>query len=101
MFTHLLTKPLVGGDQVVFGSVEYQYALAKVLRLAGFFDVGNVCADDFSGPELPLLRYDAGAELRLRAPVFKVPLRLGYGVNLDRLPHELRGRFYLALAAQF
>jgi outer membrane protein insertion porin family len=92
---------VVGGDRLVQGSVEYVHAVGARLRLSGFLDFGNVYATDFEGVELPLLRYDAGAEAQLLAPIANVPVRIGYGINLDRLEGEPPGRFFVSLAVRF
>jgi len=34
-------------------------------------------------------------------PIANVPLRIGYGFNLDRVEGEPRGRFFLSLAFRF
>jgi outer membrane protein assembly factor BamA len=91
----------IGGDRLVYASLEYQYVVSPRARLAGFFDLGNIYATDLPDSELPTLRYDAGGELRFLAPILNFPLRFGYGVNLDPLPDETRGRFFFALSARF
>ena len=92
---------VVGGDRLVFASAEYQFAPHPRVRLVGFFDLGNVYATDFEGVETPKLRYDAGAELQLLAPIWNIPFRVGYGFNLDPVFDESRGRFFFTLAARF
>ena len=92
---------VVGGEQLIYGGAEYQFAVHPRLRLVGFFDVGNVFTSDFAGEEQPLLRFDAGAEAQIRIPVWNVPLRFGYGFNLDPLPNESKGQFYLSLSVRF
>lgn len=92
---------VVGGDRLVQGSFEYVFGLGSRLRLAGFFDVGNVYATDFEGLDLPGLRYDAGAEAQILAPIANVPVRIGYGFNLDPLEGEPSGRFFVSLAFRF
>ena len=92
---------VVGGDRLVFASAEYQFAPHPRVRLAGFFDMGNVYATDFDGLEMPKLRYDAGAELQLLAPIWNIPFRIGYGFNLDPVFDESRGRFFFTLAVRF
>lgn len=92
---------VVGGDRLVFASLEYRYQLHRRLTVAGFFDLGNVYATDFEGESLPRLRYDAGPELQIVVPYANVPLRIGYGFNLDRLQDEPSGRFFIALALRF
>ena len=34
-------------------------------------------------------------------PVWNVPIRFGYGVNLEPLPQESRDRFFLSLSLRF
>ena len=92
---------VIGGDRLVFASAEYQFAPHPRVRLAGFFDMGNVYATDFDGLEMPKLRYDAGAELQLLAPIWNIPFRIGYGFNLDPVFDESRGRFFFTLAVRF
>jgi outer membrane protein insertion porin family len=92
---------VVGGDRLVQGSVEYAFGAASRLRLAGFFDLGNVYASDFEGLELPRFRYDAGAEAGILAPLVNVPVRVGYGWNLDPVEGEAKGRFFVSLAFRF
>lgn len=91
----------IGGDRLVFASLEYQFVLSPRARLVGFVDFGNVYARDLPETGLPKLRYDAGGELRILAPILSLPLRLGYGVNLNRLPAEPKGRFFFTLSARF
>jgi outer membrane translocation and assembly module TamA len=92
---------VVGGEELLYAGAEYQYAIHPRLRLVGFFDLGNVYASDFQGEEQPLLRFDAGAEVQIRIPVWNVPFRFGYGFNLDPLPNESKGQFYLSFSLRF
>ena len=92
---------VVGGDRLFFTTAEYQFAAHPRLRFAGFFDLGNVWATDFEGLELPTLRYDIGAELQFLTPVWNIPLRFGYGLNLEPVYDENRGRFFFTLAIRF
>jgi outer membrane protein assembly factor BamA len=92
---------VVSGDRLIRASFEYAFTLPPRARLVGFFDLGNVYATDFEGAELPALRYDAGAEVQLLAPIANVPLRVGYGFNLDRTEGEPPGRFFVTLAFRF
>jgi outer membrane protein insertion porin family len=92
---------VVGGDRLVFASAEYRFSPVPRLGLAGFFDIGNVFATDFEGDPVPDFRYDVGAEAQILVPVANLPLRIGYGFNLDRLSDEPRGRFFVSLAVKF
>jgi outer membrane protein insertion porin family len=91
----------VGGDRLAYGAAEYQFVAHPRLRLVGFFDIGNVWATDFEGLSLPDLRYDAGAEIQLLTPVWNLPFRIGYGVNLDPVLAERDGRSFVTLAVRF
>jgi outer membrane protein insertion porin family len=92
---------VVGGDRLAQASFEYIFELQSRLRFAGFFDTGNVYATDFEGVELPGLRYDAGGEARILAPIANVPVRIGYGLNLAGVEGEPRGRFFVSLRIRF
>ncbi|HSF17038.1 MAG TPA: POTRA domain-containing protein [Vicinamibacteria bacterium] len=92
---------VVGGDRLFFATVEHRIEVLSRLTLVGFFDLGNVYATDFEGETLPKARFDAGAEARVVVPLAQVPVRVGYGLNLDRLPDEPRGRFFVTLAVRF
>lgn len=91
----------VGGDRLVFGSVEYRFSVLPRFRAVGFFDFGNAFATDFEEAEGPGLRYDVGAEAQILVPLANLPVRFGYGRNLDPLPDEPRGRFFVSFALRF
>ncbi len=91
----------IGGDQLVYASAEYEFVASPRIRLVGFFDLGNVYATDLPDGDLPTLRYDAGAELRILAPFLNLPLRFGYGFNLERINDEPPGRFFFTISARF
>ncbi|HUD48996.1 MAG TPA: outer membrane protein assembly factor BamA [Candidatus Baltobacteraceae bacterium] len=78
-------EPL-GGDTVFFGSAEYSIPIIKMLRVAAFYDIGNVFPDPFSfnpGPNRELYSDDAGLGLRIILPIGGgTPLRLDYGVPI-------------------
>lgn len=89
---------LLDDDLARQGSFEYVFGLGSRLRLVGFFDLGNVYATDFEGLDLPGLRYDAGGEAQILVPIVSVPVRIGYGSNLDPVEDEPGGRFFVSLA---
>ena len=61
-----------------------------MLRLACFYDIGNVYPDPFSfnpGPEPQFFNDDAGMGLRIVLPIGGgTPLRLDYGVPISMIP---------------
>jgi outer membrane protein insertion porin family len=87
-----------GGDTQVLANAEYLIPLPFGLRLAGFFDVGNVWAKGVT-PSLNDLRSDAGGGVRWLSPFG--PLRLDYGVKLDRRKGEDFGAFQFSVGSAF
>ena len=92
---------VVGGDRSWYGAIEHQLIVHPRLRLATFLDAGNVYASDFDGEKLPLVRADVGAEVQWLTPIWNIPLRLGYAVNVDPVLDENRGRFFFAMSVRF
>ena len=88
----------VGGTSEVLGNVEYIIPLPFNIRVAGFFDVGN--AYGFGTKfDLTETREAAGAGLRWISPFG--PLRLDYGVNIDRRKGEDFGAFHFSVGSPF
>ena len=88
----------IGGDTEVLGNIEYIIPLPFNIRMAGFFDVGNVYG---FGTKFDLtdLRYAAGAGFRWVSPFG--PIRVDYGINLDRRPGETFGAFHFSVGSPF
>ena len=88
----------VGGTSEVLGNVEYIIPLPFNIRVAGFFDVGN--AYGFGTKFDPTETREAvGAGLRWISPFG--PLRLDYGVNIDRRKGEDFGAFHFSVGSPF
>ena len=87
-----------GGDTELLGNAEYIIPLPMKIRVAGFFDAGNVYG--FNTKFDPTdLRYAAGAGIRWISPFG--PIRLDYGVNLDRRTGEDFGAFHFSVGSPF
>jgi len=88
----------IGGNSEVLGNVEYVIPLPFNIRLAGFMDVGNVYG---FGTKFDLsdLRSDVGGGVRWLSPFG--PLRLDYGVKLDRRKGEDFGAFQFSVGSPF
>ncbi|MGE5235023.1 MAG: outer membrane protein assembly factor BamA [Acidobacteriota bacterium] len=71
----------LGGDRYLQLNMEYQIKVGGPLKLIFFSDIGNTWAEQ-QGWDLGVLRYSAGAELRIFLPIFQAPLRFIYGINL-------------------
>ncbi|MCM8783120.1 MAG: outer membrane protein assembly factor BamA, partial [Candidatus Omnitrophica bacterium] len=63
-----ITKDPVGGESLMIGNIEYTYPLFDFLRVAGFFDSGNVWskASDLGGGGF---KSSFGLGLRLKTPL--------------------------------
>jgi outer membrane protein insertion porin family len=92
----------VGGNSELLGSVEYLIPLFFGIKAAIFTDIGNVWGPDITGgsnPKLNDLRYGMGAGLRWNSPFG--PLRVDYGINLDRRRNESFGNFNFSAGSSF
>jgi outer membrane protein insertion porin family len=92
----------VGGTIQLLATIEYSVPLFFNIRAALFFDFGQVYGPDTSfGTTFDLadLRYDAGLSLRWASPFG--PLRIDYGIKLDRRKDESLGQFHFAVGAPF
>jgi translocation and assembly module TamA len=72
---------VVGGNQLMVGSVEFEYTITGKWGGALFYDVGNAI-DDFA----TTLKKGAGFGLRWRSPVGMVRLDLAWALSKDGTP---------------
>jgi outer membrane protein insertion porin family len=96
------TGTRVGGTILLLGNLEYSVPLFFGIRAAAFVDIGQVYGPDTSfGTKFDIsdLRYNAGLSLRWASPFG--PLRIDYGVKLDRRKDESFGEFQFAVGAPF
>jgi outer membrane protein insertion porin family len=88
----------IGGTSEVLGNVEYIVPLPFNFRAAGFFDVGNVYG--FSTKfDITDTREAAGLGVRWQSPFG--PIRVDYGVNLDRRKGEDFGAIQFSVGSPF
>jgi len=91
----------LGGDSLLVGNIEYTYPLLDFLRVACFYDVGNVwqkLSDIGSGG----FKSGVGFGLRLKTPIG--PIRLDYGIPLNKQPGEDKkksGRIHFSMGRGF
>ena len=69
----------IGGDTYWFGSAEYSIPIIERLRLALFYDIGNVAVGSYDY-NLSNFNDNWGIGLRLNLPIG--PLRLDYGIPI-------------------
>ena len=87
-----------GGTSELLGNVEYVIPLPFAFRVAAFFDIGQVYG--FTTPfDLTDLRKAAGGGIRWQSPFG--PIRVDYGVNLDRRAGEDFGAFHFSVGSPF
>jgi len=105
------SKDPLGGNAMVIGNIEYTYPLFSFLKVAAFYDVGNVwekLGDIFSSKDTtsPLntgrLKSGIGLGLRIKTPIG--PIMLDYGIPMDKEPGESSkksGRFHFSASHGF
>jgi outer membrane protein insertion porin family len=92
----------IGGNSELLGTVEYQIPLFFGIKAAVFYDVGNVWGPDIAGGskiDLSELRHGVGAGFRWNSPFG--PLRVDYGIKLDRKKGESLGNFNFSAGSSF
>ncbi len=92
----------IGGNSELLGTVEYQIPLFFGIKAAIFYDVGNVWGPDIAGGskiDLSDLRHGVGAGFRWNSPFG--PLRVDYGIKLDRKKGESLGNFNFSAGSSF
>jgi outer membrane protein insertion porin family len=90
----------LGGDRYLQTNLEYQIKVGGPVKLILFSDIGNTWFET-QGWDLSLLRYTAGAEIRIFLPVFQAPLRFIYGINLKPYSDEKRSDFQFSIGTTF
>jgi outer membrane protein insertion porin family len=88
----------IGGTSQVLGNLEYIVPLPFNFRVAGFFDIGNVYGFTTKF-DLTNTREAAGAGIRWQSPFG--PIRVDYGVNLDRRKGEDFGTIQFSVGSPF
>ena len=88
----------VGGTSELLGNLEYIIPMPFNIRLAGFFDTGNVWGFNtkFDATDL---RYASGAGVRWMSPFG--PIRVDYGFNLNRQKGDDPGAFNFSVGSPF
>jgi outer membrane protein insertion porin family len=88
----------IGGTSEVLGNVEYLVPLPFNFRAAAFFDIGNVYGFTTKF-DITDTREAAGAGVRWQSPFG--PIRVDYGVNLDRRKGEDFGAVQFSVGSPF
>jgi len=95
-----VTNDPIGGEAMMVGNVEYTFPLIDFIKLAAFYDIGNVWAtvQDFGSGGL---KSGTGLGLRVKTPIG--PISLDYGFPLNKEPGETArsGKFYFSVSRGF
>ncbi|MFH1281220.1 MAG: BamA/TamA family outer membrane protein, partial [Candidatus Omnitrophota bacterium] len=101
----------LGGASMAVGNIEYTYPLFSFLKVAAFYDVGNVwnklgdifSSEDATGPlNTGGLKSGIGLGLRINTPIG--PIMLDYGIPMDKTAGEdtkKSGRFHFSASHGF
>lgn len=101
----------IGGASMAIGNIEYTYPLFSFLKVAAFYDVGNVwekVGDMFSNKNANDiensggLKSSVGIGLRIKTPIG--PIMLDYGIPFDKEPGEgekKSGQFHFSASHGF
>jgi len=94
------TNDPVGGEAMLVGNVEYTIPVIDFVKLAAFFDVGNVWAkvSDFGTDEY---KAGMGVGLRIKTPIGPVNLDYGYPLNDEPGEDGRSGKFYFSVSRGF
>lgn len=87
-----------GGNVFLMGNIELRTSVGKGLGIVPFIDVGNVWVN-MNKVVMSDMRYTAGLGLRYRTPVG--PLRVDYGMKLNREPGESKGALHFSVGHAF
>jgi len=95
-----VTEDPIGGESMFISNIEYTYPVIDFLKVATFFDSGNVWrknSDFFSGG----LKSSIGLGIRVKTPIG--PVSVDYGWPLDTEPGEegKAGRFHFSVSRGF
>lgn len=90
----------LGGNAMVVGNIEYLYPLFDFLKVAAFYDMGNVWAN-LGQMGTGNFKSGMGLGIRVKTPVG--PIRLDYGIPMNRDPGDdtKGGRFHFSASNTF
>jgi outer membrane protein insertion porin family len=91
----------LGGEAIVVGNLEYTYPLFSFLKVATFWDIGNVWE---KAGDIGTGGYKSGVGLGVRIKTPIGPLMLDYGIPLNKEPGEDKrgdGRFHFSMSHGF
>lgn len=94
------TNDPIGGEALWVGNIEYTIPLIDFMKLAAFFDTGNVWAkaEDFVSGDF---KSGTGVGLRIKTPIGPVNLDYGYPLSTEVGEEQRSGKFYFSVSRGF
>ncbi len=95
-----VTEDPIGGEALFVYNTEYTYSLTDFLKLAVFFDTGNVwkkCSDFLSGG----FKSSVGLGLRVKTPIGPISVDYGWPLNKEPGEEKKEGRFHFNVSRGF
>ncbi|VAX36887.1 hypothetical protein MNBD_UNCLBAC01-1380 [hydrothermal vent metagenome] len=95
-----VTNDPIGGESIAVANIEYTIPIIEFLKLAVFFDTGNVWADsnDFGSGDF---KSGTGLGVRVKTPIGPVNLDYGYPLNDEPGEDRRSGKFYFSVSRGF
>ncbi|MBP9855429.1 MAG: outer membrane protein assembly factor BamA, partial [Candidatus Omnitrophica bacterium] len=95
-----ITLDPIGGEATAVGNIEYTVPLIQYIKLAGFFDIGNVWSDykDFGTGSF---KSGTGLGLRVKTPIGPINLDYGYPLADVATESDRSGKFYFSVSRGF
>ncbi len=90
----------IGGEAMLVGNVEYIVPVVEFIKVAAFFDSGNVWRriEDLGSGNF---KSGMGLGLRVRTPIGPINLDYGYPLNDEPGEEEKQGKFYFSISRGF
>lgn len=95
-----VTKDPLGGETMFVANLEYTYPLIDFLKVATFFDAGNVWAKNTDFFKDKLFK-SVGVGLRVKTPVGPVSVDYGWPLDLEPGEEHKEGRFHFNVSRGF
>ncbi|MCA9400477.1 MAG: outer membrane protein assembly factor BamA [Candidatus Omnitrophica bacterium] len=95
------TNDPVGGESMFVGNIEYTIPLIEYVKLAAFFDTGNVWVDVNDFGMKGSLKSGTGVGLRVKTPIGPINLDYGYPLNDEPGEDKRSGKFYFSVSRGF
>ncbi|MBN2120751.1 MAG: outer membrane protein assembly factor BamA [Candidatus Omnitrophica bacterium] len=95
-----ISEDPIGGEALFLGNLEYTYPLGDYLKLAAFYDTGNVWArySDFLSGDL---FSSIGLGIRVKTPLGPISVDYGWPLDLEPGEEKKEGRFHFNISRGF